>query len=41
MLSTNNWNCVELRDNRYNHIVHMLSAANGAEDFYSTEVGIN
>ncbi|XP_047021325.1 TRPL translocation defect protein 14 isoform X2 [Helicoverpa zea] len=37
MLSTNNWNCVELRDNRYNHIVHMLSAANGAEDFYSTE----
>lgn len=37
MLVTNNWNCVELRDNRYNHIVHMLSAANGAEDFYSTE----
>ncbi|KAJ8725455.1 hypothetical protein PYW08_003638 [Mythimna loreyi] len=37
MLSSNNWNCVELRDNRYNHIVHMLSAANGAEDFYSTE----
>ncbi|CAH3892289.1 TRPL translocation defect protein 14 isoform X1 [Pieris brassicae] len=37
MLSANNWNCVELRDNRYNHIVHMVSAANGAEDFYSTE----
>ncbi|XP_026501676.1 TRPL translocation defect protein 14 isoform X2 [Vanessa tameamea] len=37
MLSANNWNSVELRDNRYNHIVHMVSAANGAEDFYSTE----
>lgn len=38
MLSANGWNSVELRDNRYNHIVHMVSAANGAEDFYSTEV---
>ncbi|XP_038215865.1 TRPL translocation defect protein 14 isoform X3 [Zerene cesonia] len=37
MLNANNWNSVELRDNRYNHIVHMVSAANGAEDFYSTE----
>ncbi|RVE54786.1 hypothetical protein evm_000553 [Chilo suppressalis] len=37
LLSSNNWNSVELRDNRYNHIVHMVSAANGAEDFYSTE----
>ncbi|XP_053625751.1 TRPL translocation defect protein 14 isoform X2 [Plodia interpunctella] len=37
MLAANNWNSVELRDNRYNHIVHMVSAANGAEDFYSTE----
>lgn len=34
----NNWNSVELRDNRYNQIVHMVSAANGAEDFYSVEV---
>ncbi|XP_023941730.2 TRPL translocation defect protein 14 isoform X2 [Bicyclus anynana] len=37
MMSANNWNSVELRDNRYNHIVHMVSAANGAEEFYSTE----
>jgi hypothetical protein len=37
-MNANNWNSVELRDNRYNHIVHMVSAANGAEDFYSTEV---
>lgn len=37
MMSANNWNSVELRDNRYNQIVHLVSAANGAEDFYSTE----
>lgn len=37
MMRTNNWNSVELRDNRYNQIVHMVSAANGAEAFYSTE----
>nr|XP_018916959.1 PREDICTED: TRPL translocation defect protein 14 isoform X2 [Bemisia tabaci] len=37
MLLSNSWNPVELRDNRYNQIIHMVSAANGAEDFYSTE----
>ena len=37
-MGDNNWNPVELRDNRYNQIVHMVSAAYGAEDFYSTEV---
>lgn len=37
-MKDNNWNSVELRDNRYNQIVHMVSAANGAEDFYSVEV---
>lgn len=40
MTAANGWNSVELRDNRYNHIVHMVSAANGAEDFYSTEVNL-
>lgn len=39
-MHTNSWNSVELRDNRYNQIIHMVSAANGAEDFYSTEVCI-
>lgn len=33
----NSWNNVELRDNRYNQIIHMVSAAKGAEEFYSTE----
>lgn len=37
MMISNGWNSVELRDNRYNQIIHMVSAANGAEDFYSTE----
>lgn len=38
MMVANGWNSVELRDNRYNQIIHMVSAANGAEDFYTTEV---
>lgn len=37
-MKNNDWNNVELRDNRYNQIIHMVSAANGAEQFYSTEV---
>ncbi|KAI5716110.1 hypothetical protein M8J76_001089 [Diaphorina citri] len=37
MMAANGWNSVELRDNRYNQIIHMVSAANGAEDFYTTE----
>ena len=35
MKEMNNWHEVEVRDNRYNQIVHMVSAANGAEDFYT------
>lgn len=38
MKKSNGWNEIEMRDNRYNQIVHMVSAANGAEEFYSTEV---
>lgn len=38
MKTANGWNEIEMRDNRYNQIVHMVSAANGAERFYSTEV---
>lgn len=37
MKKSNGWNEIEMRDNRYNQIVHMVSAANGAEQFYSTE----
>lgn len=38
MLVANNWNPIEMRDNRYNQILHLVSAANGAPEFYSTEV---
>lgn len=37
-MAGNKWNSVEMRDNRYNQILHLVSAANGAEEFYSTEV---
>ena len=28
---------VEIRDNRYNQVIHMVSAAKGAEAFYTVE----
>ena len=31
----NNWNEVQMRDNRYNQVIHMVSAAEGAEAFYT------
>lgn len=37
MMSANSWNPIELRDNRYNQILHLVSAANGAEEFYTIE----
>lgn len=38
ILGRNNLNEVDIRDTRYNQIIHMVSAANGAEPFYTTEV---
>ena len=37
MKQENGWNSVQLRDNRYNQIIHMVSAANGAEPFYTID----
>lgn len=34
MKRENDWNEVELRDSRYLQVIHMVSAAKGAEDFY-------
>jgi len=34
MCRKNKWNNVDLRDGRYNQVIHMVSAAKGAEDFY-------
>lgn len=35
--ASSGWNEVDLRDNNYNQIVHMVSAADGAEDFYTIQ----
>jgi len=37
-MKNNGLNVIDLRDNRYDQIIHMVSAACGAEDFYTTEV---
>lgn len=37
LMKANGWNSVEMRDTRYNQIIHMVSAAKGAEDFYTVE----
>lgn len=37
VLKRNGLNAVELRDNRYDQVVHLVTAANGAEEFYNTE----
>lgn len=37
MLKRNGWNTFELRENRYNQIAHMVTSANGAEEFYTTK----
>jgi len=38
IMEKNGFNMVDLRDNRYNQIIHMVSAACGAENFYTIEV---
>jgi len=37
ILNNNALNEVDIRDNRYNQVVHIVSAAKGAENFYTTE----
>jgi predicted ATPase len=37
ILARNGCDEVDIRDNRYHQVVHMVSAANGAEQFYSIE----
>jgi PREDICTED: similar to CG30118-PA len=37
ILRNNSWNPVELRDNRYDQVVHLITAASGAEAFYNME----
>ena len=35
ILARNNLNEEEIRDNRYDQVIHMVSAAKGAEQFYT------
>ncbi|XP_076472977.1 TRPL translocation defect protein 14-like [Babylonia areolata] len=37
MKAKNEWHDVDLRDKRYNQIIHMVSAAHGAEPFYTLQ----
>jgi len=37
ILDRNEWNEVHLRDGRYDAVIHMITAAEGAEEFYSLE----
>lgn len=37
LLKSNGWNAVELRDNRYNQIIHLVTSADGAESYYNCE----
>ncbi len=37
ILSRNELDEVEIRDNRYNQVIHMVTAAKGAEEFYTIE----
>lgn len=37
VLNEYGWNVVDLRDRRYDGVIHLVSAAIGAEEYYSTE----
>jgi hypothetical protein len=39
VLNENGWNTVNLRDKRYDAVIHMVTAADGAEEFYQSTVG--
>src|SRR6185437_13604977 len=37
LLNRGGWNVADLRDGRYDAVIHLVSAAHGAESFYTTE----
>jgi thymidylate kinase len=37
LLDEHGWNCVNLRDKRYDGVIHMVTAADGAEEHYTQE----
>ena len=40
VMDENGWNPVTLRDKRYDVVIHMVSAADGAEKFFVAESGV-
>lgn len=41
LLRSNGWNGVDLRDNRYHQVVHLVTSADGAESYYNIGEGVN
>ena len=37
LLDETGWNHIQLRDRRYEAVIHMVTAADGAEKFYTDE----
>ena len=37
IMDENDWNLVNLRDRRYDAVIHMVTSANGAEDYFRSE----
>jgi thymidylate kinase len=37
ILDENDWNLVNLRDRRYDAVIHIVTSANGAEDYFKSE----
>jgi len=37
LMEENHWKVVDLRDRRYDAVIHLVTAAIGAEQFYTTE----
>ena len=40
ILDETGWSTIQLRDRRYEAVIHMVTAAEGAEEFYSIENNI-
>lgn len=37
ILDETGWSTIQLRDRRYEAVIHLMTAAEGAEDFYTSE----
>jgi hypothetical protein len=37
LLDETGWSTIQLRDRRYEAVIHLVTAADGAEEFYTSE----